>query len=94
MAIATLSQTSAPDYAPRQPARRSHHHPGVWYRREDDIDLPAVEHLLEVAQYLRQVEDAARTLTEEGYLLQEDLDGVVERASSKFDYFSGQGCDG
>ncbi len=37
----------------------------------------------------RQVEVAARALIDERYMLEEDLELVVERASSKFDYFLG-----
>ena len=35
------------------------------------------------------MEESARVLIGEGYLLEEDLEQVVERAGSKFDYFQG-----
>ncbi len=40
--------------------------------------------------YLQQVENAAQSLVDEGYLLSEDLPRVVERAGLKYDYFMGE----
>ena len=40
--------------------------------------------------YLQQVENAAQTLVDEGYLLAEDLPKVVDRAGLKYDYFMGE----
>ena len=39
--------------------------------------------------YLEQVTRAARDLVSEGYLLEEDVDEVVELAGRKYDYFTG-----
>ena len=39
--------------------------------------------------YLRQVKEAAQVLAEEGYLLQEDLESVVERCGLSYDLFHG-----
>jgi hypothetical protein len=39
--------------------------------------------------YLRQVRDAAHSLVAEGYLLAEDVEGVVEQAGQRYDYFVG-----
>ena len=39
--------------------------------------------------YLTQVESAGRALTDEGYMWAEDLERVVDRAGSKYDYFRG-----
>ena len=44
-------------------------------------------------EYLRQVEAAGRDLVAEGYMLEEDLERVVERAGSKYDYFLGNGVN-
>ena len=40
--------------------------------------------------YLQQVENAAQGLTDEGYLLAEDLPRVLDRAGMKYDYFMGE----
>ena len=42
-------------------------------------------------EYLDQVRAAAQTLVDQGYMLAEDLDEVMERASFRYDYFSGTG---
>ncbi len=44
--------------------------------------------------YLEQVTRAARDLVSEGYLLDEDVEEVVELAGRKYDYFVGEGADG
>ena len=41
--------------------------------------------------YLEQVTRAATDLVEEGYLLEEDVDEVVDLAGRKYDYFAGNG---
>ena len=41
--------------------------------------------------YLRQVDEAARSLLEEGYLLAEDLEEVLEKAARRYDHFLGNG---
>ncbi len=41
--------------------------------------------------YLKEVEEAARSLVEEGYMLAEDQERVVERAGLKYDWFLGDG---
>lgn len=38
-------------------------------------------------EYLRQIESAGLALVDQGYMLEEDLGRVVERAGSKYDYF-------
>ena len=40
------------------------------------------------------MEAAARALIDERYMLEDDLEGVVERAGSKFDYFLGNANGG
>ena len=45
-------------------------------------------------EYLRRVEAAGQQLLDEGYMLAEDLERVVERAGSKYDYFTGDGGNG
>ena len=45
-------------------------------------------------EYLRRVEEAARDLVEEGYMLAEDVEGVVERAARRYSYFLPTGRDG
>ena len=40
--------------------------------------------------YLQQVQAAAQSLVNEGYLLAEDIPCVVERAGMKYDYFMGE----
>ena len=39
---------------------------------------------------MRQVKEAAERLIEEGYMLAEDLEVVVESAESKYDFFTGK----
>ena len=39
-------------------------------------------------EYLELVDEAARALVDEGYLLAEDLDGVMEQAAQRYDYFA------
>ena len=39
-------------------------------------------------EYLELVDEAARALVDEGYLLAEDLDGVMEQAARRYDYFA------
>ncbi len=41
-------------------------------------------------EFLDRVREAANGLVEEGYLLTEDLDNVVERAALKYDYYMGE----
>ncbi len=41
-------------------------------------------------EFLNRVWAAAQGLVEEGYLLTEDLDDVVERAALKYDYYKGE----
>ena len=54
-----------------------------------DPRLSIAERYSSKEEFLRQVEEAARTLIDERYMLDEDLDRVVEQAGSKFDYFLG-----
>ncbi|MCH7786601.1 MAG: hypothetical protein IIC22_03725 [Chloroflexi bacterium] len=52
---------------------------------------PSIEELYASKDdYLRQVKEAAETLIEEGYMLAEDLEVVVESAESKYDFFTKQ----
>ena len=41
--------------------------------------------------YLRRVDEAARSLIEEGYLLTEDIEEVLEKAARRYDHFLGDG---
>ena len=38
--------------------------------------------------YLRKVGEAAQSLVDDGYMLAEDLDAVLERAELRFDFFA------
>ena len=40
------------------------------------------------------MQEAAQSLVDEGYMLEEDLEQVVERARLKFDYFLGNANGG
>ena len=52
---------------------------------------PSIEELYASKDdYLRQTREAAETLIEEGYMLAEDLEVVVESAESKYDFFTKQ----
>ncbi|MCI0867148.1 MAG: hypothetical protein J4N89_11460 [Chloroflexi bacterium] len=59
-----------------------------------DPRLSIAERYASKEEYLRLVEESARALIDEGYMLEEDLEPVVERAGSKFDYFVGNGNEG
>ncbi|PKB63829.1 MAG: hypothetical protein BZY80_05295 [SAR202 cluster bacterium Io17-Chloro-G2] len=45
-------------------------------------------------EFLTQVEAAGRSLVDEGYMLAEDMERVVDRAGSKYDYFTSNGGHG
>ncbi|MCH8108737.1 MAG: hypothetical protein IIB15_01275 [Chloroflexi bacterium] len=52
---------------------------------------PSIEELYASKDdYLRQTREAAETLIEEGYILAEDLEVVIESAESKYDFFTKQ----
>ena len=52
---------------------------------------PSIEELYASKDdYLRQIREAAETLIEEGYMLAEDLEVVIESAESKYDFFTKQ----
>ena len=59
-----------------------------------DPRLSIAERYSSKEEFLRQVEVAARALIEERYMLEDDLERVVERAGSKFDYFLGNANGG
>ena len=55
---------------------------------------PSIEELYTSREgYLQKVQEAAHSLVDEGYMLEEDLDVVVERAGLRFDYFLGNTGD-
>ena len=56
--------------------------------------LSVAERYASKEKSLRLGEESARALIDEGYMLEEDLEPVVERAGSKFDYFVGNGKEG
>ena len=52
---------------------------------------PSIEELYASKDdYLRQTREAAEALIEEGYMLAEDLEVVIESAESKYDFFTKQ----
>ena len=59
-----------------------------------DPRLSIAERYSSKEEFLRQVEEAARALIDERYMLEDDLERVVERAGSKFDYFLGNATGG
>ena len=51
---------------------------------------PSIEELYaDRDDYLHKVREAAQSLVDEGYMLEEDLDLVSERAGLRFDLFTG-----
>ena len=59
-----------------------------------DPRLSIAERYSSKEEFLLQVEAEARALIDERYMLEEDLERVVERAGSKFDYFLGNNNGG
>ena len=59
-----------------------------------DPRLSIAERYSSKKEFLRQVEAAARALIDERYMLESDLERVVNRAGSKFDYFLGNANGG
>ena len=56
---------------------------------------PSIDELYRSREdYLQKVQDAAQSLVDEGYMLEEDIDGVMERAGLRFDYFTAQANGG
>ena len=50
---------------------------------------PSIEKLyISRTNYLQKVREAGQTLMDDGYMLAEDLDAVLERAGLRFDYFT------
>ena len=55
---------------------------------------PSIEELYTSRDdYLLKVQEAAESLVDEGYMLEEDLELVMERAGWRFDYFLGKTGD-
>ena len=67
----------------------SHQFPATREDRESSGDprLSIEERYASREEYLTQVEAAARTLVDEGYMLAEDLNGVLEQAGARYDHF-------
>jgi hypothetical protein len=55
-----------------------------------DLRLSIKERYESKEEYLKQVEAAVQSLIDEGYFLVEDLREAMDRASRKYDYFSGK----
>ena len=69
--------------APPFPSRRR----GPNARPSGDPRLSIAERYASKEDYLRQVQQAAKALVEQGYLLAEDLPTVTEQASQRYDLF-------
>ena len=69
--------------------------PGTRSHREASGDprLSIEERYGSREDYLRQVREVTQSLVDDGYVLSEDLDGIVERAVWRYDYFLGKADD-